>query len=143
MKTYSLDLRERVLKDVDAGMATSAVASKYSVSTAWVRCLKQRRNATGQNGPTPQKRGVTPSWITYPDQFREAVQKAPDATLAENRERFRLPYSRSALARALIMLGLSRKKSLLPELWLSNLYINEGTALTLVGPLDVLSIRYE
>jgi transposase len=111
MKTYSMDLRVRVLKDVDAGLTTSAVASKYSVSPAWVRRLKQRRNATGQVGPTPQKRGVTPGWVTYAEQIRAAVQKAPDATLAEFRDRFRIPLSKSALARALIVLGLSRKKS--------------------------------
>jgi transposase len=112
MKTYSMDLRVRVLKDVDAGLTTSSVAAKYSVSPAWVRRLKQRRQATGQIGPTPQKqRGATPGWITYADRIREAVQQAPDATLAEYRERYRLPLSKSALARALIVLGLSRKKS--------------------------------
>ena len=111
MKTYSMDLRLRVLKDVDGGMATPAVAAKYSVSPAFVRRLKPRRTATGQIGPTPQKRGMTPGWVTYADQIREAVRKAPDATLAEFRERFSLPLSRSALARALVALGLSRKKS--------------------------------
>jgi transposase len=112
MKTYSMDLRIRVLKDVDAGVTTSAVALKYSVSPAWVRRLKQRRNAKGQIGPTPQRqRGVTPGWVVYADQIRQAVKDAPDATLTEYRERFRIPLSKSALARALIVLGLSRKKS--------------------------------
>ena len=111
MRAYSVDLRVRVLKDLDAGMKTGAVAAKYSVSPAWVRRLEQRRNATGQVGPTPQKRGVTPGWVTYSESIREAVRQAPDATLAEYRDRFRIPLSRSALARALIVLGLSRKKS--------------------------------
>ena len=111
MRAYSMDLRVRVLKDLDGGMKTGAVAAKYSVSPAWVRRLKQRRNATGQIGPTPQKRGVTPGWVTYAESIREAVRQVPDATLAEYRERFRIPLSRSALARALIVLGLSRKKS--------------------------------
>jgi len=43
--------------------------------------------------------------------LRAAVAAAPDATLAEYRRRFALPLSRSALARALAALGLSRKKS--------------------------------
>jgi transposase len=111
MRAYSMDLRVRVLKDLDAGMKTAAVAAKYSVSPAWVRRLKQRRNATGQIGPTPQKRGVTPGWVTYAQAIREAVRQAPDATLAEYRQRFRIALSKSALARALIVLGLSRKKS--------------------------------
>src|SRR5262245_45334825 len=101
MKIYSMDLRVRVLKDLDAGIKTSAVASKYTAIPAWVRRLKRRRNATGQIGPTPQRqRGATPGWVTYADQIRQAVQEAPDATLAEYRERFRIPLSKSALARA-------------------------------------------
>lgn len=111
MKTYSRDLRERVLKDVDAGLATSAIAQKFSVSTSWVRRLKQRRAATGEIGPKPQRRGPTPGWVTFGEQIREAVRQAPDATLAEYRKQFRLPLSRAALARALVVLGLSRKKS--------------------------------
>ena len=47
----------------------------------------------------------------WSEPIREAVRQAPDATLAEYRKKFRLPLSRSALARALIVLGLSRKKS--------------------------------
>ena len=80
MKTYSMDLRDRVLKDVDAGKATSAVAEKYSVSPAWVRRLKQRRAATGRSAPTPQRRGSVAAAVTYGDQIREAVRQAPDAT---------------------------------------------------------------
>ena len=40
MKQYSIDLRERVLGDCDAGMKTKAAAQKYSVSPSWVRKLK-------------------------------------------------------------------------------------------------------
>ena len=111
MKTYSMDLRVRVLKDVDAGLSTSAVAAKYSVSTAWVRRLKQRRAATGRIGPTPQRRGSVPAAVTYAEQIRDAVRQAPDATLDDYRKRLNWPLSRSTLANALITLGLTRKKS--------------------------------
>ena len=47
MRAYSMDLRERVLHDSDAGMQAAAVASKYHVSASWVRRLKQRRRETG------------------------------------------------------------------------------------------------
>jgi transposase len=110
MKTYSMDLRERVLKDVDAGRSTPAVAQKFSVSTAWVRRLKQRRAATGQIGPKPQRRGSIPAAVTYAEQIREAVRQAPDATLDELRRRLNWPLSRSTLANALLALGLTRKK---------------------------------
>jgi transposase len=111
MKSYSMDLRERVLKALDAGMSTSAVAEKYEVSTAWVRRLKQRRAATGQIGPKVQRRGPVSGAVKYGDQIREAVRLVPDATLDEYRKKFRLRLSRAALARALIVLGLSRKTS--------------------------------
>lgn len=111
MKAYSIDLRERVLKDLDAGMKTSAVARKYSVSPAWVRRLKQRRAATGEIAPRQQRHGKHAGWLAHADAIREAVRQAPDATLDEYRQRFHLPMSRATLARALIALGLTRKKS--------------------------------
>lgn len=40
---YSMDLRQRVIADCDRGLKTNAVALKYSVSSAWVRRLKQHR----------------------------------------------------------------------------------------------------
>jgi transposase len=111
MKAYSMDLRERVLKDADAGMKTGAVAAKYSVSPAWVRRLKQRRTATGEVAPRQQRHGRVAGGVMYAELIREAVRQAPDATLAEYRQQFRIPLSKSALARALVHLGLTRKKS--------------------------------
>lgn len=110
MRAYSMDLRERVLRDADAGVKTSALAAKYSVSPAWVRRLKQRRKATGEVAPRPHR--LPPKgWILHVDLIRKAVAEAPDATLAEYRQRFAIPLSKSALARALVHLGFTRKKS--------------------------------
>jgi transposase len=111
MKAYSMDLRDRVLRDLDAGLTTSAAARKYSVSPAWVRRLKQRRAATGETAPRRQRLGRVPAWVTHAEAIRDAVRQAPDATLDEYRTRFGLPMSRAALARALVALGLTRKKS--------------------------------
>jgi transposase len=65
MQAYSMDLRQRVLADCDAGLATAQVATKYRVSPAWVRRLKQRRRQTGQVAPTAQRHGPRPSWDRY------------------------------------------------------------------------------
>jgi len=111
MKAYSIDLRIRVLKDLDGGMNTSAAATKYSVSPAWVRRLKQRRAATGEVAPRTQRHGKATAWVAHTEAIREAVRQAPDATLDEYRHRFHLPMSRATLARALTLLGLTRKKS--------------------------------
>jgi transposase len=105
-----MDLRERVLQDCDAGLTTSAVARKFSVSASWVRRLKQRRRATGRVTPAPQRHGPRPAWQALADRIRVAVRQAPDLTLREYIERFALPLSKSALARGLAALGLSRKK---------------------------------
>ena len=111
MKAYSTDLRERVLQDCDAGAGTRAVARKYRVSESWVRRVKQARRETGRVAPAAQVRGPAATWPAHAEAIREAVRRAPDATLDEYRTRFALPLSRSALARALVALGLSRKKS--------------------------------
>src|SRR5262249_23722366 len=53
MKPYSMDLRERVLADCDAGLPTGPGAAKDRVSPSWVRRLKQRRRETGEGAPRP------------------------------------------------------------------------------------------
>jgi transposase len=111
MRAYSIDLRERVLADCDGGLGTRAVARKYRVSEAWVRRLKQRRRETGRVAPVEQRHGPKPGWEPHAAAIRAAVRAAPDLTLDEYRARLALPVSRSALARALVALRLSRKKS--------------------------------
>ena len=60
MRAYSMDLRERVLHDSEAGMQAAAVAGKYRVSASWVRRLKQRRRETGEVAPRQQRYGRHP-----------------------------------------------------------------------------------
>ena len=95
MPPYSMDLRQRVLADCDAGLETAVVAHKYTVSPAWVRRLKQRRRETG---------------AAYAEALRQAIQADPDATLAELRERLQLRVSLTTLWRAVADLGLTVKK---------------------------------
>src|SRR5262245_26095296 len=92
MKAYSMDLRERVLADSDAGMATAAVAAKYRVSASWVRRLKQRRRATGETAPRPNGRRPS-TWAAHADGIRAAVAADPEATLEELRARLGLALS--------------------------------------------------
>ena len=60
MRAYSMDRRERVLRDSDAGMNAAAVAGKYHVSASWVRRLKHRRRETGEVAPRQQRYGRHP-----------------------------------------------------------------------------------
>ena len=61
MRAYSMDLRERVLLESDAGVSAAAVAANYHVSASWVRRLKQRRRETGEIAPRAQRYGPRPA----------------------------------------------------------------------------------
>ncbi len=108
MRAYSMDLRERVLADCDAGQTTKPVAQKYGVSRTWVRSLKQRRRETGAIAPRKgggRRRKIDRGRLT------ELVRADPDATLAELRERLAIRCALSAIWTALQELKLTFKKS--------------------------------
>lgn len=108
MRSYSQDLRLKVLGAYDRGMTTNAIAEAFGVSTAWVRRVRQRRREHGELGPRPR---VGPRRYKI-DRIRlgELVQAQPDATLAELRERLGVECALSAVWNALRDLGLSYKK---------------------------------
>jgi transposase len=110
MRAYSMDLRERVWADCQAGMKTPAVAQKYSVSPAWVRRLKQRHRATGSLAPRPPSTGRPVILAPHDVRVRELVRAHPDATLAELRQKLGVPVSISALSDYLRRLKFSFKK---------------------------------
>jgi transposase len=108
MPTYSLDLRQRVLADCDAGLKTKAVAEKYGVSRTWVRALKQRRRETGEIGPRQGRPGRKPKFDRT--RLAELVAQDADATLAELRERLGVQCALSAIWKALDQLKITFKK---------------------------------
>lgn len=110
MKSYSLDLRERILQDCDAGGTTREVALKYRVSESWLRRLKQRRRENGEIGPRKLGRKKPPGWVAYADEIRREVEQQPDITLAELRDKLDRPVSIQTLSRALRALRLTFKK---------------------------------
>ncbi len=82
-KAYSIDLRERVLNDIDAGMSTEAAARKYSVSISWAYSLKKRRRETGSIAPKEYRRGQERKFAPYEKEVRQLVADNADATLEE------------------------------------------------------------
>ena len=48
---YSQDLRDRVIAACDRAMKTKQIADIFSVSTSWVRRVKQRRREHGEVVP--------------------------------------------------------------------------------------------
>ncbi len=119
MKSYSLDLRERVVAKVDAGeLPRGEIAAFFSVSVGWIKKLLSQRRRLGHVAPLPHGGGHPPFW----DQaglaaLRAAVAAKPDATLEELRARVRgsgrRRAARATLSRTLAALGLARKKKVL------------------------------
>lgn len=110
MKALSMDLRERVLADSDAGLPTRQVAERYRVSRSWVRRLKQRRRESGEIGPRSQRHGRVPKLADHHDTLRNLVVQRPDATAEELRVRLPVAVSRPTVQRTLRLLKLTFKK---------------------------------
>ena len=107
-QAYSMDLRQRVIDDSDAGLGTKAVAQKYSVSPAWVRRLKQHRRERGDIRPRPG--GGSRGQKIDRRRLAELVARQPDATLVELRDRLGVNVTPWAISKALRELGLTYKK---------------------------------
>ena len=113
-KTYSMDLRERVLKDCDTGMRSEDVAAKYTVSASWVYDLRKKRRETGSIAPKQQRHGSKPKLAPYEKEVRQLVADHPDATLAEFCEMLspHVSVSTATLCDFLRHLKITRKKRL-------------------------------
>jgi transposase len=98
MRTYSMDLRVRALRDSDAGMKAADVAAKYHVSGSWVRLLKQGRRETGEVAPRPQRYGPRPKLEPHLQRLADLIQAQPDRTLAELKEAGGRPHPVRPLA---------------------------------------------
>lgn len=108
---YSMDLRERVIQDVDAGLPSKELAERYHVSRAWVDALKQRRRETGSIAPHPQTTFRRRVLAGQEDRLRALVTAQPDATLAELREALRTSAALATIWRELNLLDLTVKKN--------------------------------
>jgi len=111
MKAYSMDLRERILRDCDAGLGTQEVARKYSVCEAFVRRLKQRRRETGSSAPRSYRPGPKPLLDPHLARLEELARTHPDLSSAELRDRLQVQVSPLTVWRALRRLGFTFKKS--------------------------------
>jgi transposase len=110
MRTYSMDLRERVVEACDSGLSTSEVAETFSVSTAWVRRLKQRRREIGHIGPIAQRHGRVPLLAGREEEIAQIIAKKPDSTAKEIAERLSVKVSRQTVDKTIRRLGYRFKK---------------------------------
>ena len=112
MAPYSMDLRTRVLKDTDAGLASKELAERYHVSRAWVDALRQRRRETGAFAPLKPTKFRSRALATADlDRLAALIAARPDATLAEIRETLRTSAGLTTIWRALKQLDFTFKKN--------------------------------
>jgi transposase len=116
-KTIGMDLRERIVKSYDEGELTrQEVAERFYVSLGMVKKLLAQRKRMGQIGDL-HKRSGRKAYLTLErrEQLSEAIQKQPDVTLAELRERLALKCSLVAIHYALEKMKISLKKNVIRQ----------------------------
>jgi transposase len=112
MTPYSQDLRQRIVETAWRRDGTlRQIAQRFLVSVSFVTRLLQLHRATGSVEPRPHG-GGHPAVLTPEDleRLRELIRDRPDATLEECRRHLGTSCSLATISRALLRLGLPRKK---------------------------------
>ena len=112
-RPYSVDLRTRIVRAVEAGLSRRAAAAKFEVSVSFVVKLMQRWRARGTLEPARIGGRKRSTLAGHGERVRALLLAEPDLTIAELRSRLAaagIAVSRSALGRFLIAAGLTRKK---------------------------------
>jgi transposase len=110
MQAYSMDLRVRVMADVDQGFGTKATAEKYRVSADWVRKLKRFRRQTGSFAARQQRVSHATKLDDELPRLQQLVHERPDATLKELRAALGAQVALGTVWRALKRLQITFKK---------------------------------
>ena len=110
--SYSMDLRSRVVADVDAGLKPVEAAQKYRVSRSWVYKIIRFRQETGSYAARQPRRKHSTKLDAVWLELEQAVLERPDATLRELRDQLNLPVGLSTIWRGLKRMQFTFKKSL-------------------------------
>ena len=115
-KSYSMDLRERIVSYVDAGHSRRAAASRYGVSASCAVKVVSRRAATGSVAPARQGRPPGGGKLAaHLAALIAWVEDRPDITMLELASRLWSERGVRAhpmsLSRALRKAGFSYKKN--------------------------------
>ena len=111
MKPFSLDLRQRVLADYQAGLSFAALGRKYTTSAEWVRQFIRRFEATGEVAARPPRIKKLPFHRRHEAELREVLATQSDLTLEGLRAKLGLDVSIGTLWNALRALKISFKKN--------------------------------
>lgn len=115
MRSYSIDLRMRVVTVVEAGEQTlQEVAEFFHLSLSTIVRLLQRYRQTGSVQPKPHGGGMPPKLnADAVARLLECVKQQPDATLKELRDAVGVPCCLMTIARVLQQNRISFKKKTL------------------------------
>ena len=116
MKPYSLDLREKIVRALEAQDETQEeIAERFSVSPSFVVKLWRRWRSTGSAAALPHAGGRRRSLQPSEAVIRHALKRQPDLTLAELCERVDASGGDSVSTKTMCLelqrLDLPRKKS--------------------------------
>lgn len=116
MKTYSQDLREKLLATVDRGMSRKEATGIFGVSPATLKRWLKRRRETGSVMPK-RKPGMRPRIGGAAEERRalwRQLEENPEATLEEHRELWERSHgvrvSVATMSRAIRRLGWTYKQ---------------------------------
>src|SRR5882672_7632773 len=112
-RPYSSDLRERIVRAVEAGGSRNAVAAQFDVSVSVVVKLLQRWRDRGTIAPDQYGGWRKPGLAPHAELIREMVERQNDMTLEELRLRLAaegIATSCPTLCRFLKAHKLTRKK---------------------------------
>ena len=112
-RPLSLDLRERIVRAVEAGSSRREAAEQFAVSESCAIKLLQRWKRTGSVAPALMGGRKPYALATHADRVQALVAGQPDLTLEELKARLAeqgIEVGRSSVDRFLKALGLTRKK---------------------------------
>ncbi len=112
-RPYSVDLRQRVVRSVEAGASRRATATRFEVSVSFVVKLMQRWQRQGTVQPGQYGGWKRSTLAPHAERVQALVAAEPDLTIAELRARLAaegIAASPAGISRFLAACGLTRKK---------------------------------
>ena len=114
MKQYSADLRERLLRAIDAGLGQAEAARLFGVGTSTIKRWKRQRREFGTLAPKARPGRPPLLGPAHRAALEAQVRAAPDATLAEHCATWEaargVRVSEATMSRALRRIGWPLKK---------------------------------
>ena len=114
MRPTSMDLRKRVVAArMEDGQSMGLIAERFRIPKGTVQNILERFRAAGTVEPKAQNAGRKPAFVgKVLQRLEHDVERHPDATLMELRERSGMNVSLVCIHNTLKKLGFTRKKSL-------------------------------